>query len=292
MWGHPSHLGLARHVQQGYFPGPRLVTTSPIIDGSNTNGETLHPGSRLLTDPETAHGLVAAYAARSYQQIKVYSQLALPVLQARPRACEQFGLRMTGHCPSHVTFEEAIAAGMTCFEYLTAIENGHLLQGVTPLPFWPSPLAAYRHRLALIDYEAIRRLAGSMAGAQIWNCPTMVVFQPRAIAPAELMQSPWLAYQSLTQQKRWLRAMQRTEQAEEWLDIGRGLHEMHLRIVSILHEEGAPLLLGTDTPNPFVSQGFSLHQELEHFVEAGCSPYEALSCGTREAARFLGEEAQ
>ena len=63
-------------------------------------------------------------------------------------------------------------------------------------------------------------------------------------------------------------------------------------IVSILHEEGAPLLVGTDTPNPFVYQGFSLHQELENFVQAGLSPYEALCCATREAARFLGEEAQ
>lgn len=56
------------------------------------------------------------------------------------------------------------------------------------------------------------------------------------------------------------------------MEIGRGLHEMHLRIVSILHEEGAPLLLGTDTPNPFVYQGFSLHQELENLVQAGLSP--------------------
>jgi len=292
MWGHPSHLALMRHVQQGHIPGPRLVTTSPIIDGPNTNGETVHPGSVLLTDPEAAHDLVAAYAARGYQQIKVYSQLTLPILQALGQACEQLGLRMTGHCPYRITFEEAIAAGMTCFEHLTAIENGHLLQGVTPLPFWPKPLEAYRQRLALIDYEAIRRLAGTMANAQIWNCPTMVVYQPRAVAPAGLMQNPWLAYQTPEQQERWLRAIQRTEQAEAWLEIGRGLHEMHLRIVSILHEEGAPLLLGTDTPNPFVYQGFSLHQELENLVQAGLSPYEALCCGTREAARFLGEEAQ
>ena len=292
MWGHPSHLAFARHVQQRHIPGPHLVTTSPIIDGPNTKGETVHPGAALLTDPEAAHDLVAAYAARGYQQIKVYSQLTLPVLQALGRACAQFGLRMTGHCPYRVTFEEAIAAGMSCFEHLTAIENGHLLQGVPPLPFWPNPLEAYRQRLALIDYEAIRRLAGTMARKQIWNCPTMVVYQPRAVAPAELMQNPWLVYEAPQQQERWLRAVQRTEQAEAWLEIGRGLHEMHLRIVSILHEEGAPLLVGTDTPNPFVYQGFSLHQELENLVQAGLSPYEALCCGTCEAARFLGEDAQ
>jgi adenine deaminase len=35
-----------------------------------------------------------------------------------------------------------------------------------------------------------------------------------------------------------------------------------------------------------------LHQELENLVQAGLSPYEALCCSTREAARFLGEDAQ
>src|SRR5260370_25172460 len=112
MLGRPTHLALARHIQQGDFPGPHLVTTSPIIDGPNAAGETVWPGSTLLTDPEAAYGLVAAYAARGYQQIKVYSQLTLPVLQALGRACAQFGLSMTGHCPSPVTFEAAIAAGI------------------------------------------------------------------------------------------------------------------------------------------------------------------------------------
>jgi hypothetical protein len=78
MWGHPSHLALAQDIQQRDIPGPRFVTTSPIIDGSNAKGETTRPGATLLTDPEAAYELVAAYAARGYQQIKVYSQLILP----------------------------------------------------------------------------------------------------------------------------------------------------------------------------------------------------------------------
>ena len=64
---------------------------------------------------------------------------------------------------------------------------------------------------------------------------------------------------------------------------------MLIGIVAVFHEEGAPLLLGTDTPNPFVFQGFSVHQELANLRSAGLTPFEALRCGTSEAARFVGQ---
>lgn len=36
--------------------------------------------------------------------------------------------------------------------------------------------------------------------------------------------------------------------------------------------------------------GFSLHQELQSFVEAGLTPYEAIRAGTADAAIFLQQE--
>jgi hypothetical protein len=62
---------------------------------------------------------------------------------------------------------------------------------------------------------------------------------------------------------------------------------VRFRIAKLLLDEGAPLLLGTDTPNPFVVPGFSIHEELANLVHAGFSPFQALRCGTSEAARFL-----
>jgi imidazolonepropionase-like amidohydrolase len=50
------------------------------------------------------------------------------------------------------------------------------------------------------------------------------------------------------------------------------------------------LAVGSDTPNPFVAMGASVHQELANFVEAGLSPYEALRAATVAPARMLGLE--
>jgi imidazolonepropionase-like amidohydrolase len=48
--------------------------------------------------------------------------------------------------------------------------------------------------------------------------------------------------------------------------------------------------VGTDTPNPFVAMGASVHQELANFVAAGLTPHEALKAATVAPAMLLGLE--
>jgi imidazolonepropionase-like amidohydrolase len=53
-----------------------------------------------------------------------------------------------------------------------------------------------------------------------------------------------------------------------------------------LWRAGVPIVAGSDTPNPLVFPGSSLHEELELLVGAGLTPLAALLAATREAARF------
>jgi len=62
--------------------------------------------------------------------------------------------------------------------------------------------------------------------------------------------------------------------------------------VRALHEGGAKILLGTDTPNQYIVPGFSAHEELRNLVDVGFTPYEAIRAGTRDAAEFLKAEGQ
>lgn len=55
-----------------------------------------------------------------------------------------------------------------------------------------------------------------------------------------------------------------------------------------LHVAGVKLLAGTDTPQPFVFPGFSLHDELGLLVRAGLTPLEALQTATINPAEFFG----
>jgi imidazolonepropionase-like amidohydrolase len=55
-----------------------------------------------------------------------------------------------------------------------------------------------------------------------------------------------------------------------------------------LHAAGIPMVAGTDQAIP----GYSLHREIELYVEAGFTPLEALQAATIEPARALGVESE
>jgi imidazolonepropionase-like amidohydrolase len=57
--------------------------------------------------------------------------------------------------------------------------------------------------------------------------------------------------------------------------------------VGMLHDRGVRIVVGTDTGNPYVFPGFSVHQELELLVRAGLTPMEALEAATRRAAEMI-----
>jgi predicted amidohydrolase YtcJ len=59
--------------------------------------------------------------------------------------------------------------------------------------------------------------------------------------------------------------------------------------VARVQREGEHIVAGSDTSNPYVIPGISLHRELELLVEAGLSPRQALAAATRTTAAFLGQ---
>jgi imidazolonepropionase-like amidohydrolase len=295
MSGAPYHLALKQKVERGELPGPRIVTTSPILDGD----EYMLPMWKSLREPQEAKSLVEKYAARGYQQIKVLNQISHGTLRVLGNACKENGLRLTGHCPLIATYEEAIQLGMTSFEHLVGIWRGHFVSGVSPKGNTNLSLDVVEAVAHHMDFEAIRRLAGHMAEQEIWNCPTLVTEQFMQLPYAEGMVNPeirpWLKYMPQSAFPLWeildsnRRYAKEPEMLTRWRNAIRGRAEALAKVVGILHEEGAPLLIGTDTSVRFVIQGVSLHQEIENFVQAGIPPFEALRSATSEPSRFLGK---
>jgi imidazolonepropionase-like amidohydrolase len=299
MWGAPFHLALRRQVQEGRLPGPRIVTTTPIIDGPDQRGRTLWPGATLLDDPAQAAPLVRRYAARGYEQVKVLGQVTPDALRALGGAARAVGQRLTGHCPNAMAYEEAIDAGMACFEHLSGIWQGHLRAGAglpdARVPAGLNRLETLRWTNQHGDLEAIRRLAQRMAAEQIWNCPTLVAQQQSSQRQEDALRDPHLKYVPPISIKAWhpannFRTRNQPFPWEAFVAARQAANRHLLQVIGILRHEGAPLLLGTDTPNPYVVEGFSLHQELANFVAAGLTPFEAIRCGTAAAARFVQQE--
>ncbi len=111
-------------------------------------------------------------------------------------------MRVTGHCPDGMTYEQAIADGQTCFEHLTGLSTGHLKNGMElPQIRRMGSQATFELRLQAqqlfanqLDFDAVRRLASDLAERQIWNCPTSTVWIRPSQTPDEAMRDSNLRY--------------------------------------------------------------------------------------------------
>ena len=75
------------------------------------------------------------------------------------------------------------------------------------------------------------------------------------------------------------------------LELRKKYFAANLQMVGAMHRAGVPFLAGTDAaPGVYIMPGFSLHDELANFVEAGFTPMESLRTATSGPARFLGLE--
>lgn len=63
------------------------------------------------------------------------------------------------------------------------------------------------------------------------------------------------------------------------------------KITYELWKAGVKLMAGSDSPEWFLVQGFSIHDELQCFVSTGMSPYAALQTATVNTAGYLGMSA-
>jgi len=76
------------------------------------------------------------------------------------------------------------------------------------------------------------------------------------------------------------------------LPVRKRFVQMELEMTLAMFRAGVPFMAGTDTAAGIhIFPGFSLHQELALFIEAGLTPMQALQTATLNPAKFLGTTA-
>ncbi|GAB3948353.1 amidohydrolase family protein [Kribbella albertanoniae] len=77
---------------------------------------------------------------------------------------------------------------------------------------------------------------------------------------------------------RWRRVLDK--QSRRWMPPEAPDNTITRANTLALHQAGVPVLAGTDAPNPGLIFGASLHRELQHLVQAGLTPAEAIVAAT------------
>lgn len=291
MAGSPEMRDLRDRIQKGALLGPTVYTAGPLLDGSPPVWE----GSDIVTAAEQAGSVVQAQKNAGYDFLKVYDNLTPSAYGAIIEAARQTGMSVAGHVPPHVGLQRVLDAHQRSIEHLTGYlewlqnERSPFRQEDGNETFrHPAHLLAKRQALVdWLDETRIPQIAVATAKAGAWNVPTLVAW--RNMTPHAGLDAAWkrpnMQYATPMLRKWWNSDTGYT--ADDFVDKKRG-DAVRDKIVKALHDAGARLLVGTDTPHSFVMPGFSVHEELENFVTAGLSPYEALKAATADAAEFMG----
>jgi imidazolonepropionase-like amidohydrolase len=289
-------LAWQREIESGVLLGPHIVASGPFLAASGKKTPEQYP----VHNAEEARAAVDVLKKRGANFIKIITMPSRDAFFAVGDESKKQNIPFVGHLPFEIGVIEASDAGMHSIE--------HLLYSAFALSF-SSKETELRPRLVLaekngdaaaweqIAHEADATYSPERATALIqalkkngtWVTPTLASLDITAHPGNWNTDDPLLAFVPPAMAKQWRESFNDAEMKQRAAWLGRQASN-DWKLTGELHHAGVPLLVGSDSLDPFVFPGDSFHHELAELVRAGFTPAEALQAATRGAALFLGRE--
>jgi hypothetical protein len=287
-------------IEVGTIRGPRMVLAGPLLDGPTS----VVSGSTIVKNEAEARAAVVELKRRGADFVKVYERLPRGAYLAIADEAKKRSLDFVGHVPAKITAAEASDVGQKSIEHLTNIAVSCSSQEAELQKRWSAALLEPDSPISLreltrtetsaletLDDQRCRALANRFAKNGTWHDPTLVVLRVVAFGNDKtLANDPRLRYMPREIRETWdprRHELWRAFRDQDFVRAQKAFPKF-LQIVGIMHTAGVKFLAGTDPPVPYCIPGFSIHDELALFVQAGLTPMEALQTATRNPAEFLG----
>src|SRR5438552_4276100 len=288
----PVLLEWRKEIARRQIIGPHMVISGPMLDALLPNGKLRFPSSVAVTTPASAVAAVDLLKKQGVDFIKVQSVISRDAYLAVAAEAHKQGLPIVGHVPDKVRIKEVVEAGQKSIEHLMGIfegcstEEDKFIKGEGDLKLL----------LATQDQQRCDALTKLLAQNQTWQAPTLAwqrggTFLDQRDLKNQLLDKYVPAYWRDVTWRRFTDEMM-PGLLHDPLALRQEYFARNLQMVGALHHAGVPFMAGTDAaPGVYIMPGFSLHDELANFVEAGFTPMEALQTATSNPAKFLGMEA-
>jgi len=289
-------LSWKRDIESGTLLAPHIIASGPWLAGRGKKTPEQYP----VANAEEARAAVRDLKQRGADFIKVISMPSREAFFAVAEEARKQNISFVGHLPFEISAAEASNAGMRSIE--------HFLYSGFALSF-SSKEEELRKRLVEAErtgdsaaWEAIAHEADLTYSTEkaatlfqtlkkngTWVTPTIASLDITSHPDAWKLDDPNLDFVPPSLAKDWRTSFDddRMKKRAAWL--GRQAVN-DWKLAGELHGGGIPLLVGSDSLDPFVFPGDSLHRELAELVRAGFTPLEAIHAATRGAAQFLGRE--
>lgn len=279
MLGAPYQIELKAKLASGAMLGPRFFPAAPSLNGNSA--------------PNPAAGVALVRSAREtgYDLMKIHPGVSRETWDAATAEMRSIGMTFGGHVPMAVGVVHAIQSGIATIDHV----DGYLEASVRDSSVYSAPGATLGAVIDAIDPGKFAGLARMARERNVWNVPTMYLWENfyNDRTPEELASLPEMAYVSGAQVNGWMNQKRGRAQgdAAQQMTPERRARYLALRrqMLKALADAGAPLLMGTDSPQMFNVPGYALHRELFVARAAGLSTYEILVSGTRNVGRYVSE---
>ena len=285
-------------VAAGTTIGPHIVAAGIMVDGPKP---PCAPCSIAVGNAAEGRKAVLTVKEMGADFIKVYSMLPRDAYFAIADEAKRQNMVFAGHVSEFVSAAEASDAGQKSIEHLTGVlvacsgkegelrrENEALLRSDG---FRADTMTLEQSRaLDSFDAKKAAALFARFKRNGTWMCPTLSVLRAQTlIGDPDFRNDPRLKYiQNFLKKQFWENGYGFSTRTAEDNARARRVFEKQLEVVGMMKRAGVDFIAGSDTANPYVFPGFSLHDELALLVQAGFTPMEALQAATRDPARYLG----
>ena len=259
---------------------PRVFLTSPLIDAD----PPLHRDvGYALTDPAKVHPFVDDMVKWNVTTLKIYVGAPRAVGREVIKEGHRAGLRVMAHLGAY-SAQDAVLDGVDSLEHIWSVFN-------YIIPAEAARQPDHRANLDLHNPQA-QDLIAALAKRQVNVDPTLVVFRNMIYLNdlEEIYNQPDLAHVPRRMLNYWHSYRRSSNLPLATRETRKKEIRKYQELTGLLHRAGVPLLAGTDTPEPFVPPGYSLHQELEMLVASGLSPAAALAAATINNAKALNQQ--
>ena len=292
-------------LQRSGANAPSIWYSGPLLDGADVVYDGVNfPGLGIANPtPEAARANIAEIHAAGASFLKIYEMVSPEVFAAIVDEARLRNLPIDGHVPLSMRARD-VAPQVQSLEHLRNYE----MDCVSEPEIW---LAARQQQLANTANEPgnvlrtrlheLQRLT-AISNEDPEVCAEMTeALKATVSVPTLRMNSmdlhiPFMRedFDQVMQlipasvQQEWGAARTALLASEEPVDTT--FAEWSLRRTGELHAAGVPIAAGTDTPIGWSIPGYSLHTELEQYVQVGMTPLEALHSATVAPAEYFGLE--
>ncbi len=275
-------ITLRSAVAAGKVAGPTILTAGRMLNAGTFGPEPFV----LVHDAHEVEAEVRWQALAGVDAIKLYANLPADLARVAIAVAHRLGLPVIGHL-SATTWTEAAQLGIDSLEHPACWSPAYLSPRARD--GYDGSLFSRVYWLEQVDLHgpAMTALVDAILMHAVTVDPTLITMWTKLYGDVAAADPQILARAPAAFRAGWSAGSFTADWTPAHYRRAHAVWPKLLAWVGLLHARGVRLVVGTDTPTPFIAPGLSVHQEMAFLHEAGLSPREVLRAATSDAAHAL-----